>query len=98
MGGWLIGDAQGVETVSNAVGNIILNLGISMPTVGAIMGAYVMDLVEQTLTPNYGSYWVFGILLAFFGFILVARGDRKPRDPMEKAPLLTEPLYETRQD
>ena len=92
-GGWLIGNAQGVETLGNDVGNIILVIGINMSTVGAVMGNYVKDLVVQQLTPDYGSYWVFGIILALGGFILVARGDRKPRDPSERAPLLQEPLY-----
>ncbi len=69
-----------------------------MPTIGAIMGNYVKDLIISQLTPNYGSYWVFGILLVLGGFILVARGDRKPRDPMERAPLLEEPLYGKQQD
>ncbi len=88
-----MGGAQGLVTISNGVGDIILNLGIKMPTVGAIMGAYVRDLVQSQLTLNYGTEWVFGILLAFGGFILVARGDRKPRNPRDKEPLLSEPLY-----
>ena len=85
-------------TVANGVANIILTIGINMSTVGAIMGNYMKDLVVQTLTPDYGSYWVFGILLSLGGFILIARGDRKPRDPMERAPLLQEPLYGKQQD
>jgi hypothetical protein len=97
-GGWLVGNAQGVITIANGVGSIILSLGIKMTTIGAIMGNYVKDLVTFQLTPDYGSYWVFGILLALGGFILVARGDRKPRDPIERAPLLQEPLYGKQQD
>jgi uncharacterized membrane protein YfcA len=97
-GGWTVGGAQGVETVSNAVGKIAFDLGVSMNTVGAIMGAYVGQLIEQQLTPNYGTDWVFGILVILAGFILIARGDRKPRNPRDKEPLLTEPLYGTQRD
>jgi hypothetical protein len=88
----MMGWAQGIETVSNAVGNIIFNVGVNIPGVGVAIGDYVDGLVEQQLTPNYGTYWVFGILLAAGGLILIGRGDRKPRDPAEYAPLLTVPL------
>ena len=90
-----MGGAQGIETVSNAVSKICLDVGIQMTFVGAIMGAYVGDLISQELTVNYGSYWVFGILLAIGGFVLIGRGDRKPKNPKDSEPLLTEPLYGT---
>ena len=90
-GGVMMGYAQGIETVSNAVGNIIFNVGVNTPGVGVAIGDYVDGLVELLLTPNNGTYWVFGVLLAFFGLVLIGRGDRKPRDPLESVPLLSEP-------
>lgn len=93
-GGWLIGSAQGAITVSNNVGNTIFAVAVSMPTtVGTMIGRYIEDLIVEQLAPNYGSFWVFGVILACGGFILVYRGDRKPRPPEEALPLLTEPLY-----
>ena len=46
----------------------------------------------QELAPNYGSLWVFGVILALLGLVLVYKGDRKPRPAEEALPLLTEPL------
>lgn len=89
-----MGSAQGVVTIANGVGDIALRVGDSMPLVGGVMGAYVGELITQQMTPNYGTYWIFGILLAIAGLMLIGRGDRKPRDPRDKEPLLSEPLYE----
>jgi hypothetical protein len=91
-GAWLMGSAQGVVTVSNAAGNIVLNFARVSPSIGVIIGAYLQELVQQQLTPNYGSFWVFGVLLACGGLALIERGDKKPRPPEESLPLLTEPL------
>jgi hypothetical protein len=91
-GGYLIGNAQGMITISNAVGNFIYSLSMVTPGVGSMIGAYIQDVVTATLSANYGTYWVFGVLLACFGLMLVYRGDKKPRPPEEALPLLTEPL------
>jgi predicted MFS family arabinose efflux permease len=88
----MMGDAQGREEIANVVGNLAFDVGKSQPQVGAIVGNYVGGFIVQAVNINYGTYWVFGIILALFGFILVARGDRKPRDPSEREPLLKEPL------
>jgi len=88
-----MGSAQGAITITNAVGNIILSVSIATPGVGAIVGEYIEEIVTSQFAPDYGSFWVFGVLLACFGLILVFRGDRKPRPPEESLPLLTEPLY-----
>jgi len=87
-----MGSAQGVVTVSNAAGNIVFDVARVSPSVGVIIGTYLQDLVQVQLTQNYGSFWVFGVLLAFGGLALIERGDRKPRPPEESLPLLTEPL------
>ena len=91
-GGLLIGTAQGMITISNTVGDAIYSLSLVTPGVGAMIGAYIQDVVTAQLSANYGTYWVFGVLLACFGLMLVYRGDRKPRPPEEALPLLTEPL------
>jgi hypothetical protein len=91
-GGVLIGTAQGMITISNTVGDYIYSLSLTTPGVGGMIGAYIQDVVTSTLSANYGTYWVFGVLLSCFGFMLVYRGDKKPRPPEEALPLLTEPL------
>ena len=59
-----------------------------------MVGKYIDLIVTGQLDRNYGSFWVFGIILACLGLMLVYRGDRKPRPPEEALPLLTEPLLE----
>lgn len=86
------GSAQGAITISNAVGNLIYGVAVNTPGVGGMVGQYIELIVTPNLAPNYGTYWVFGVLLACGGLMLVYRGDRKPRPPEEALPLLTEPL------
>ncbi len=87
-----MGSAQGAITISNAVGNLIYGVAVNTPGVGGMVGQYIELIVTPNLAPNYGTYWVFGVLLACGGLMLVYRGDRKPRPPEEALPLLTEPL------
>ena len=94
----MIGYAQGFDTVAKAVGGIFFNLSIKTPEVGPIIGNYVGGFIEQQVRANYGTYWEIGIILATLGFILIARGDRKPRSPLEKAPLVEPTLSVNRQD
>lgn len=80
----------------NAVSNLAQTILPTVPnTPGVEAGtiAYVFALYAQAdLNPNLGAFWEFGVLLAIISFILIARGDRKPRNPEENAPLLTQPL------
>jgi hypothetical protein len=87
-----MGTAQGEITVSNTVGNLIYGVAVNTPGVGPMVGQYIELIVTPNFSPNYGTYWVFGVLLACGGLMLVYRGDRKPRPPEEALPLLTEPL------
>jgi hypothetical protein len=89
-----MGSAQGMITISNAVGNTIYLVSANTPGVGGMVGAYVADIITAQLAPNYGSFWVFGVILACGGLVLAYRGDRKPRPPEEALPLLTEPLFD----
>jgi hypothetical protein len=97
-GGLLIGYAQGLDTIANAVGGIFFNLAIKTPEVGPIIGNYVGGFIEQQVRANYGTYWEVGIILATLGFILIARGDRKPRSPLERVPLVAPPVSVNRQE
>ena len=87
-----MGSAQGAFTISNYAGNAVFNIAGTFPAVGVITGNYLRDLLTQELATNYGAFWVFGVLLAIGGLILIGRGDRKPRPASESLPLLTEPL------
>jgi hypothetical protein len=93
-GGWLIGSAQGAITISNAMGNMIYAVAVNTPGVGGMVGQYLELIITAQFAPDYGTFWVFGVILASLGFMLVYRGDRKPRPPEEALPLLTEPLMD----
>ncbi len=64
-----MGSAQGMITISNAVGNTIIVVSLSTPGVGAFVGQYVAGYVVQQLAPNYGSFWVFGVILVCGGLV-----------------------------
>ena len=88
LGGLLIGYVQGIQSVVDAVINITQEVVKNTPNLNSPVAYVVAGFVQQYANPTYGSYWEFGILLAVGGFILVARGDRKPRNPEEAEPLL----------
>jgi len=94
----LLGSARGADTIANAVGGIFFNLAVKTPEVGPIIGNYVGGFIEQQVRANYGTYWEVGIILATLGFILIGRGDRRPRSPLERAPLVEPALSVSRQD
>jgi len=87
-----MGSAQGAITISNAVGSTVYTVAATTPAVGGMVGEYLSLIITAQFAPSYGSFWVFGVILACLGLALVYRGDRKPRPPEEALPLLTEPL------
>jgi hypothetical protein len=87
-----MGYAQGVQDVYNGVSNIIITVASHTPQAGYVIGTAIAGLVESKVDINYGSYWVFGIILAIFGLIAIGVGDRKERSLEERAPLLPEPI------
>ncbi len=89
----MIGYVQGLQSVVDAVNNITIAVAKALPPMYSVVAGLVTGYVQQDLNPARGSFWEFGILLAVGGFILVARGDRKPRNPAEAEPLLKEPLF-----
>jgi hypothetical protein len=92
MGGFMIGYAQGVQTIVDNVNNIIARTALTLPNVGRTLTDLVAAYLQHQVNPTYGSYWEFGALFAIGGFILVARGDRKPRTTQEAEPLPSQPL------
>jgi uncharacterized membrane protein YfcA len=87
-----MGSAQGEITISNVVGSTVYTVAVNTPGVGSLVGEYLSLIITAQFAPNYGSFWVFGVILSCLGLALVYRGDRKPRPPEEALPLLTEPL------
>jgi hypothetical protein len=79
LGGFMIGYVQGLQTIVDAVNAIVYNTGINMPNAGISVTQLVQAYVQNQVNPSFGSYWELGVLFAFVGFVLVARGDRKPR-------------------
>jgi hypothetical protein len=92
VAGWLIGYVQGIQSIVDAVINIVHATGstLNVASFATATGWYI----QAAANPDLGSYWIFGILLAFGGFSLVARGDRRPKDTRgdpREGPLLTQP-------
>lgn len=80
-GGFLIGYAQGLITISTNMGEIIAVQSSASPQVGAIVGDYVAGFVQQAIDPNYGSYWVFGVIMAIFGLLLISWWEKRAKRP-----------------
>jgi hypothetical protein len=76
------------------MGSTIYSVAVSTPGVGGMVGEYLELIITAQFAPDYGTFWVFGVILGSLGLMLVYRGDRKPRPPEEALPLLTEPLLE----
>jgi hypothetical protein len=75
----MIGYVQGLQSIADAVVNIVHEVITKTPSSSAYVGNYISGYVQQAINPAQGSYWEFGILLAIGGFILIARGDRRPK-------------------
>lgn len=91
-GGALMGQAQGVMTLATESNSLIVSIGGNFPGVGAFVADYMGALIQQQLTPDYGSFWAFGIILVCIGMLIIIRGDKKLRDPKESEPLFDEPI------
>jgi len=77
LGGYMIGYAQGLISINEPIGNIIVGITSANPQVGSLVGAYVAGFVQQSLDPDYGSFWIFGILLIIGGFLLITITRKK---------------------
>ena len=75
----MIGYVQGLQSVVDAVRNMTYSVIGSINFGSGGVANLVSGYVQQHVNPSYGSFWEFGILLAFFGFVLIGRGDRKPK-------------------
>jgi hypothetical protein len=92
VAGWMIGYVQGIQSIVDAVVNIVRVAGSTLGV--SSFAATTAFYIKVAANPDFGSYWIFGILLAFGGFVLVARGDRKAKDTtgdQREGPLLTQP-------
>jgi hypothetical protein len=88
----MIGYTQGAQTIDNNVVNIVYLSAANNPNMGTLVGNYYAGLVQALLNQDYGSFWVFGVLLIIAGFLLIILGDRKhERNPEAEAPLLLPP-------
>jgi hypothetical protein len=97
VGGFMIGWVQGIQTIVDTIDGSITAVAASIPNLDTALRNYVASQIQQNVNPLLGSYWAFGILLAFAGFVLVARGDRKPRSSEEGAPLVPQAVPEKQQ-
>jgi hypothetical protein len=87
LGGFMIGWVQGIQSIVDNINGEITSVASSIPGLDSTLQTYIQSVIQQNVNPNLGSYWAFGILLAFFGLVLVVRGDRKrKRDGEETTP------------
>ncbi len=82
----MIGWVQGIQSIVDTIDSSITALAGSIPNLDLEMQTFLKTELQQNVNPSLGTYWALGVLLIFFGFVLVARGDRKPSKPPE--PLL----------
>ena len=88
FGGYLIGYAQGIQSLVTYAQNVIYQTYPTMPDVPGIVADTLAGDIQQTANPAYGSYWIFGIILAFLGFVLLARANRRPAIVQDQAPII----------
>ncbi len=91
FGGFMIGWVQGIQSIVDTINSSISAVASSIPNLDSELQGYLQSQIQQNVNPVLGTYWAFGIILAIAGFILVARGDRKPQSDGEEAPLLSQP-------
>jgi hypothetical protein len=91
--GFMIGWAQGVSSLIDAISNVASTRIGSTPGLDPytvqLMSAYVFQGMAQRFNANYGSYWAFGVVLAIGSLVLIGRGDHKAQagDPEREGPL-----------
>jgi hypothetical protein len=87
-GGILIGYAQGVSNLVDAITNLGSNVISNTPNLdhytGQLISSFIFQDLDSRFDRSYGSYWVFGILLLVGSFVLISRGDRKPVTDLER--------------
>jgi hypothetical protein len=100
LAGLMIGYVQGLQSIVDAVSNIAIQVGPTLPNSSPFEAAFIAAVFSQyaegDLNPAYASFWAFGILLTVGGFILIARGGRKPK-AVKPEPLLLPPMPENQQ-
>jgi hypothetical protein len=79
--GFIIGWAQGVSSLIDAITNVASVRVGSTPNLDPytvqLITSYIFQGMVQRYNANYGSYWAFGIMLAIASLILIGRGPRK---------------------
>jgi len=88
----MVGYVQGIQSIVDAAVNIVHTTGSTLHV--SSFAATAAFYIQVAANPDFGSYWIFGILLAFGGFVLVAREDRRPRDTSgdpREGPIFTQP-------
>ena len=80
FGGDLIGWAQGLQSLAVGINANIDQIAGSIPNLDSELWTYVENQFQQSINPNLGTYWALGIVLVFFGFVLIARGDGRRKN------------------
>jgi len=96
--GWMMGYVQGLQSIVDAATNLAFQVAgtipNALPSEAIVVANSFAAYVQGDFNPARNAYWEFGIVIAFVGFILIARGDPTPEP--ESEPLLPPGYYENK--
>jgi hypothetical protein len=95
VGAFLVGYAQGVQSILGTIGGVVSVDTATMPTFTTMVQS-IQSMVTTYLqgweSTNWNTYLVVGIAVAAGGLVLVAVGDRRRRNVRRVMPLQAQPL------
>jgi hypothetical protein len=86
VGGYSIGYAQGLQWIVANFDNAISSTIGLIPDSGAAVRDALMRSMQANVNPGFDTYRAVGIILIVLGLVLVALGDRKPKDSKNRQP------------
>jgi hypothetical protein len=95
VGAFLVGYAQGVQSLLGTISNVVSVDTATMPTFTDMVqsiSSMVTAYVQQWQSTNWDAYIIVGIVVAAGGLVLVAMGDRRRRNARRVLPIPAQPL------
>jgi hypothetical protein len=94
FGSFVIGYGHGIQTIAGSINGLITFGSGDTPNLAALATNATTIYIQQNVNPTLGLYLPVGIALILGGFILIVRGDQKPKSAEERGqvPSQTQPL------